>query len=290
MKNWDEMLTAAYVARLGTVSAAARERGIHRATVNRHIEVLEREFGGKLFLRARSGFTPTELGREVQRIAELAEENFRELHRVARLGGSKLRGEFIISTVELLLPELLQALIRFADENPEVRTKIITTDAIVRLEYGEADIAFRPGQKPEEPDNVVVPFSKVSFGLFASQSYIERQGKPDKVEELKDHYFVGPTSPILQDAPFIVWLKNKVPTEAIRVEFSEGHRIVSAIDAGLGIGFVPHNLAHAMPSLVEVIEPLPSWSLNSWRVTHVDLHRTEKIQAFLKILKEQQMV
>ncbi|MEM9311363.1 MAG: LysR family transcriptional regulator [Pseudomonadota bacterium] len=284
MKNWDERLTAAYVARLGTVSAAARKRGIHRATVNRHIEVLEAEFGGKLFIRSRSGFTPTDLGREVQRITELAEENFRELDRVARLGGSKLQGEFIISTVELLLPEVLQAIIRFVEEYPEVRTKVITTDAIVRLEYGEADIAFRPGKKPEEPDNVVVPFSKVTFGLFASRSYINQHGKPGKIEELKDHYFVGPTNPVQRELPFIVWLRRHVPAEAIQVEFNEGHRIVSAINAGLGIGFVPHNLATAMPDLVEVMKPLSFWSLDSWRVTHVDIHRTEKIQAFIKIL------
>lgn len=284
MQNWDEMRTVAYVARLGTVSAAARELGIHRATVNRHIELLETEFGTKLFLRAQKGYTPTELGRELQRIAELTETNFKELHRVARLGGTKLHGELIISTVELLLPYLLPAIARFSWENPQVRTKLITTDAIVRLEYGEADIAFRPGAEPKEPDSVVVPFNTIRFGLFASQSYLDRHGRPKDAEDLRNHHFVVPASTVLKQSPFMRWLGKTVPPSAVRVECSEGHRIASAVDAGVGIGFVPQGLARDMPNLVEVIERRPTWAIKSWRVTHVDVHRTEKIKEFLRVL------
>lgn len=284
MKNWDEMRTVAYVARLGNVSAAARELRIHRATVMRHIELLEAEFGAKLFLRAPKGYTPTELGRELQRIAELTETNFRELHRVARLGGTKLHGELIISTVELMLPDLLPAIARFSWENPDVRTRLITTDAIVRLEYGDADIAFRTGAEPKEPDSVVVPFKALRFGLFASQSYIDRHSHPKDADDLRNHHFLVPANPALKQSVFMRWLGKKVPPSTVRIECSEAHRIASAVDAGVGIGFVPQNLARRMPNLVEVIERRRNWAIKSWRVTHVDVHRTEKIKEFLRVL------
>ena len=44
MDNWNEIRTAYQVARLGTVTAAAKILGIHRATVIRHINTLEQRF------------------------------------------------------------------------------------------------------------------------------------------------------------------------------------------------------------------------------------------------------
>jgi DNA-binding transcriptional LysR family regulator len=38
--------------------------------------------------------------------------------------------------------------------------------------------------------------------------------------------------------------------------------------------------------MVEILPPLEDWRVPLWLVTHVDLHRTAKVQAFLKHLKE----
>jgi len=46
-------------------------------------------------------------------------------------------------------------------------------------------------------------------------------------------------------------------------------------------GFGPRH-----PELVQVMPPQPDWSGALWLVTHVDLHRTNKVQAFLRFLKE----
>mgnify|MGYP000110694370 CR=1 FL=1 len=40
------------------------------------------------------------------------------------------------------------------------------------------------------------------------------------------------------------------------------------------------------PDLVEVMAPRPEWDAPLWIVTHVDLHRTRKVQAFLTVLKD----
>jgi DNA-binding transcriptional LysR family regulator len=38
--------------------------------------------------------------------------------------------------------------------------------------------------------------------------------------------------------------------------------------------------------LIEVMPSQKEWTAPLWLVTHVDLHRTTKVQAFLKFLKE----
>jgi len=42
-----------------------------------------------------------------------------------------------------------------------------------------------------------------------------------------------------------------------------------------------------MGGLTEVLAPRDDWSAPLWLVTHMDLHRTTKVQAFLSFLKDQ---
>ena len=72
--TWDEIRTAYQVARLGTVSGAAEVLGVHHATVIRHIDALEKRLGAKLFQRHARGYTPTEAGQELLKVAQTTEE------------------------------------------------------------------------------------------------------------------------------------------------------------------------------------------------------------------------
>ena len=59
-----------------------------------------------------------------------------------------------------------------------------------------------------------------------------------------------------------------------------------AIRASAGIGFMPVAEGQGDPDLVEVMPTAPEWEVSLWLVTHVDLHRTTKVQAFLQHIKE----
>jgi DNA-binding transcriptional LysR family regulator len=67
---------------------------------------------------------------------------------------------------------------------------------------------------------------------------------------------------------------------------NSGDALQEAILAGAGIGFMAVWEASRHPELVQVMPPQPDWSGALWLVTHVDLHRTNKVQAFLRFLKE----
>lgn len=80
MKHWNELRTALIVAHAGTVQAAAAQIGVHRATVNRHIGLLEAALGTKLFIRSARGYVLTEDGRAILDFAHRADclaPNFR---------------------------------------------------------------------------------------------------------------------------------------------------------------------------------------------------------------------
>ena len=62
--------------------------------------------------------------------------------------------------------------------------------------------------------------------------------------------------------------------------------MMSAVRSGAGIGFVTKTQGDADPALVEVMPPKEEWAPQLWLVTHVDLHRTAKVQALLSHLKK----
>lgn len=284
MDNWNEIRTAAHVARLGTISAAADALGVHRATVNRHIDALEGVLGGKLFQRHARGFTPTELGMELLRIADATDDQFSQLLRMSDKHSAELTGDLIITSINMLAPYILPLLAEFRAKHPQVTTKILPTDDVVKLEYGEAHIAFRVGSEPQNPDNVVRPFMDISMGLYATNSYIAQYGKPHSIEDFPNHHFVGPMGANSR-APAHRWLKNNVPAHAIAFASSHIPINVQAVLAGNGIGFIAAQDVALRDDLIEVMPPLPEWTTKSWIVTHVDLHRSPKIQAFMDILK-----
>lgn len=285
MDHWDEIRTAAQVARLGTISAASEALGVHRATVTRHIDMLEEILGGKLFLRHARGFSPTELGVQLLRVADATDEQFDQLLRHAKGQADEISGELIITSLDSLVPVLLPVINAFNERYPNVRTRFLSSATVFKLEYGEAHVAFRAGMEPREPDNVVQLFQPNEVGLYATEEYISKNGMPAEVADYKSHSFVGLDQPNSR-IPFYKWMAQNIPRENI-VFVSNQHSVIeAAVMAGTGIGFLGKSVADRRDDLVEIHPPLTEWSSNIWIVTHVDLHRTKKVQAFLNVLKE----
>ncbi|MBV6657319.1 MAG: LysR family transcriptional regulator [Devosiaceae bacterium] len=283
MENWNEIRTAAAVARLETISAAALALGVHRATVTRHIDTLEQALGAKLFQRHARGFTPTELGQELLRIAAATETQFGELARLARGSEAQLSGEIVVTSLDVLVPSILPRLAQFQREHPDMALHLISSDRKLKLEYGEADMAFRIGPKPGHPDNVVLVIGAIEIGVFAAPSYIERHGAPMGFDDLSGHQVIG-TDASAPNTPYLQWLRDEVPSSAISFRTNSVLTMWEAVAAGLGVGFHPVESADAK-GLVSVGQPRADWHETIWAVTHVDLHRTAKVQAFVKAIK-----
>ncbi|MCK8482867.1 LysR family transcriptional regulator [Aliiroseovarius sp. S2029] len=281
MKDWDEIRTAYHVARAGTVSGAADALGIHHATVIRHIDTLERRLSVKLFQRHARGYTPTEAGADLARIAQMTEDQFNQLEGRLKGQGDEVSGNLVVTALPGFSARLAPVLTDFQSRHPDLRVQLLTGARLFRLEYGEAHIAIRAGTAPQEPDNVVQPFLDVAFGLYAAPCYVERYGMP--VEKTLDrHRFVGPEETNSR-APFMRWLAQVVPSADISFRVSDDVAMQEALLAGAGLGFAVHG---ALPELVEVLPPRPEWVSHLWLVTHVDLHRSSKVQAVLAHLKD----
>ena len=285
MENWDEIRTAFQVARLGTVSGAAEVLGVHHATVIRHIDALERRLGAKLFQRHARGYTPTEAGRDLLAVAQTTEEQFAHLSSRIKGQGETVSGELVVTSIAGMADLLTPVMVSFQAKWPEVRVRFLTDMRVFRLDYGEAHVAIRAGTGPEEPDNVVQPLARIQSGLYATQGYIDRFGKPASEADFSGHRFVCSDNETTR-APFYRWLRATVQPDQIAYAATEPAALEEAVRQGAGIGFISTFRAAIDPGLVEVLSPRTEWESPLRIVTHVDLHRTRKVQAFLTHLKD----
>lgn len=284
MDNWDEIRTAYQVARMGTVSGAAEVLGVHHATVIRHIDALEGKLGVKLFQRHARGYTATEAGTDLLRVAKATDDQFGQLEGRIKGRGTDMAGELVVTSLESMAPLLAPILTEFQIEHPDIIVRYLTGSRVFRLEYGEAHVALRAGPAPEELDNVVQPLGNLDIGLYASSSYVQAHGMPKDEADLINHRFVGPDETRIR-APFMQWLAETIPRQQVVFRTMDSVANESAILAGAGIGFLPKWAVSAHPDLVEVVPRRPEWNGPLWLVTHVDLHRTTKVQGFLTFLK-----
>ncbi|MEM9477024.1 MAG: LysR family transcriptional regulator [Pseudomonadota bacterium] len=283
MKYWTEMRTALVLARAGTVSGAAAELGLHRATVNRHIDTLEAVFGGPLFQRHARGYSLTEAGQDMLEVASRVDEMLGDLEGRSRNRASQVSGKLIVTAVPGVAPRIMGSVAAFRLAHPDLDLEFRADTDLARLEYGEAHVAVRTGPKPTELDYVVRPSQPIRFGLYASQRYIDREGLPS-LDTLDGHQFVVPMRST-SATPYADWLSKHVRPEAFALRCNDYTVRRLAICHGVGIGFIDAEEAEFQCDLVELMPPSDDFAINVWIVTHVDLHRSLKVQAFLDFLK-----
>lgn len=285
MENWDEIRTAYQVARMGTVSGAAEVMGVHHATVIRHIDALEAQLGVKLFQRHARGYTATESGEDLLRVATATDDQFSQLAGRIKGSGDDVSGDLVVTSLESVSHRMAPLLAAFQKQHKDVVVRYVTGTRLFRLEYGEAHVALRAGAPPDQPDNVVQPIMEMAVGAYASTEYVAELGLPKGPQDYANHRFIGPDDRENR-APCYRWLSKEVPDRAITFRCTDSAALQAAVIAGAGIGFLTEDTAKSLPDLVEVHAPRPEWSAALWLVTHVDLHRTTKVQALLNFIKD----
>ncbi|MEM9794625.1 MAG: LysR family transcriptional regulator, partial [Pseudomonadota bacterium] len=266
----------------GTVKAGAAELGVHRATVNRHIDTLEAAFETPLFFRHARGYALTEAGYDLLEVAGRADEMFADLEGRSKGKAGHLSGRLIVTALAAVAPNIMPAIKEFRAAHPGIELEFLASARRAKLEYGEAHVAVRAGPKPEEPDYVVRLFRRVRWGLYASEEYVEKHGMPNGLD-FEGHSFVGPHGDALF-VPYTNWMLEHVDPSNYAMRTTDPNVTRVAVCMGMGIGFVDEQDANLCKRLVEIQPPTDALSSDLWTVTHVDLHRTEKVQGFLKCL------
>ncbi len=284
MDKWNEMRTAYKLAKLKTLSATALDMGVHRSTVMRHIDSLEESLGILLFQRNDKGYIATEAGLEVMRLGEVTQNQFSQLS--ARLLNQEqaLTGTITITSVSEMVGLIMPVISEYQSRYPKMRVEYIGDLRNFDLEYGEADIAIRAGDKPNTLDNIVLPLTDISLTFCAHHTYINKFGLPGE-KALQEHRFIA-----LKDRPTHLvwneWIYNHISEENLIFLCSNQQILTRALMAGLGIGVLPKQIVASTDELIE-IPSKNEWTISTWVLIHRDMYKMSKIRAFTDILSEQ---
>lgn len=287
MKNWDEVRTAYYVARLGTVSAAAERLGLHRVTIIRHIEILESDLGEPLFLRGSQGYAPTEAGWELMRVAQAAEEQFDQMASRIRAQVRLRAGELVITSLPEVAPLILPALCAFREAHPDVTLRHIASARNLQLDRGEAHLAIRVAPTEEHPEAVVEPFANFKIALFASDGYLARRGMPQTREDLTAHDFVAlePMEAAPTSERYLDWLRELAPENRIAFRSTSLATLHQAVCVDMGIGLMPQFVASEL-GLTRVPVDDEHRIGELILLAHADWRGSDRVQALITALKK----
>jgi DNA-binding transcriptional LysR family regulator len=178
------------VARLGSFSAAARERGLAQSQVSRMIAELEAGLGTRLLSRTTRAVTPTEAGMEflarmepILAAIEDAENSVRET--------GELRGRIRIGMPSTMAIRIVMPLLPgFSERHPRLDIELLLDDRWQDMVREAIDVGIRVGNLPDSAGTSRV-IGKMERAIVASPSYLTRHGTPNDPHELSAHRIIG---------------------------------------------------------------------------------------------------
>jgi len=283
IEHWDDIRIAYQVAKLGTLSGAAAQLDIHHSTVLRRISALEKSLNTRLFHRHARGYEPTQAGNTLFQVAATINDQLNTVAGKLQSSDEQVAGQLVITTVDSFVEVLTPWFGEFCLLHPNIQLDLRVDSKRLRLDYGQAHIALRPGDQPNEPDYIAQALKPLSLRLYASKQYLKRAGTPTNMAQLKYHRFVSGSSS--KDSPYFQWIDNNISDENISYRASTTVAACTAVRHGLGIGLL-NTWGEKDPNLVMLTGDWPNQDNQLWLVTHYLMHRTARVQAFCEFIKQ----
>ncbi|WP_280153368.1 LysR family transcriptional regulator [Piscinibacter sp. XHJ-5] len=281
--DWDDLRVALAVAEAGSLAGAARALNVNHTTALRRLDALEARLRTRLFDRRRGGYVPTEAGEMVADEARAVAPRIDDLER--RLLGRDLRltGSVRVTTAFVTMAYLLpRPLAEFALRHPGIEVEVAESAALLDLSRRQADVALRLSRQ--------VPEHWVGRTLGTAQYRVYARRGAAGLPQRRT-----PLPALLANAPWISferepsnrygrWMLEHIPAQQVRLRVDMFNSVVAMLRTGLGVGVLPTFVAAHEPQLVAVSATIEALSTPLWVLTHPDLRRTARIQAFMQVL------
>ena len=240
MLETEELLVFAKVVATSSVSRAASELGMPRATLSRKLAMLEERLGVRLLQRTTRSMTLTEAGQTFHRHAELVLDAARLAEASVRQAEPGASGSLRVSMPPMTGSGLPELLAEFARAHPNVRLQLHVSNRTVDLRREGYDVAIRAtGQLA--PGLVARRLSRVRLVGVASPAYLAAHGTPVTVRDLREHRCLMGFD--REERAQTHWLAGGRKVALAGAAFSnDPHLLLRFVLRGLGIAFLPHTL------------------------------------------------
>lgn len=260
----------------GSLSAAAKRRGVAVSTISRRIEALEIALTLRLIDRRASGTRLTRHGDEIATLAEPLTEQLARVERAAdalRAGSTRLPVR--ISATEFVVSEVLApALARLHDMGADFPVHLQSQGDVVSLAGRDADLAVRMS-RPDGASLFARKLPEIRLALFATQAYLAGRD-PGALDLGQERLIVYDDS--YGRTPEQAWVSASGLLDAVVMRTGSTRAQLQAVAAGGGIALLPVAFARRVPGLVELPHPVAPAPRTPWLIVHRDLRRQTAVR------------
>lgn len=237
-----------------SLSRAAAELGVPRATVSRRLQRLEERLGTRLLRRTTRSLVLTPAGDTFYRHARIVLDAVKDAEASVQRSGTAIAGDLRVSVPPMLDEGFFAMITAFAKAHPAVRLQVHFSSRHVDLRRDGYDVALRAATSIE-PGLVARTLLRTRLIAVASPDYLAAHGTPRRRNDLAHHRCLLGFA--RGELPQSHWPLGGAKVHVEGVFFSNEIRLLAdAAVRGLGIALLPRTLvdAHlARGTLVQVL-------------------------------------
>lgn len=286
--DWGKLRIFHAAAEAGSFTHAGETLEMSQSAVSRQVSALEKDLNVMLFHRHARGLILTEQGEMLYRTAN---EVFNKLETAyTRLADSKSKpsGDLrVTTTLGLGSHWMTQRLGEFIDLYPDINLRLL-------LHYNELDIAMREAdvalwlREPTQNDLIRRKLFTVHLHLYASISYIKKNGTPRDIEDLFKHRvitFGGDAATPVRTLNYLETLtdrEGKKIRPALTINSLYGLR--RAVKTGIGIAVLPDYLVGEDNDIVPILKEAEMPQFDTYFVYPEELKNAKRVEVFRDFL------
>lgn len=255
--DWDKLRIFHMVAEAGSFTHAGASLQLSQSAVSRHISSLEESLGVSLFHRHARGLILTEQG---ELLHKSSRDIFARLSMVeGQIADSKntSTGDVTLTIANFLGCHFLAPhLNTFHKQNPDIRLNLLMDDRVLNLGMREADAAIRL-YKPDQGDLIQKQIATMRFVICASKKYIEKNGEPKTLADLKQHMIITYPEHVLTPYENPSWILKAAnidsTTHKSLMSINSLTSIYAAVKNHAGIACLPHFMVTQNKDLTPIL-------------------------------------
>lgn len=292
MNRFEDMKLFCQVVEKGSFAQTAILLDVTPAIVGRRISALENALGFKLLNRTTRRMQITAAGQSYYDGCKRLLEDVTELEEsIYTQNTHSPRGQIRISAPDGLADAfLMEAIQAFQLDYPDIRFDLQMDNQRIDLVKDNIDIAFRLSFNLQDSSYVGVKLLDTCFALYASPSYLAKQGIPNSLEDLNHHDCLnmdanryGDCWNILKDEEVV---RFRLPWKMV---VSNNTALMLAMKRGMGVGLSLSLFSEASienGNLIEIKNIAQFPVVGLYAIYPSRKHLPHRLRLFLEFIKE----
>jgi DNA-binding transcriptional LysR family regulator len=277
--SWEDFRLIKALVACGTLAGAAATVGINQSTVFRRLRSIEVALKADLFEKHRTGYVLTAAGHQMATLADRIDQDILAVVRNLTTRDQELVGELRITMSDSMFADMLAPMLRrFASKYPKLTLDVVASNEPLNLSRRDVDVAIRASDRP--PENLVGRrLARIAWALYRRAS----DSGPDALEETATQNWVSLNGNLtaLKAGRHI---ETHIPPGQIVCRVNSVLGAATAIETGLGIGYLPCFTGDSRRDLKRISTSLPDFAGTLWLLTHQESRHIPRVRVFLNFV------